>query len=321
MSVQALMISIIKHLRSDDTYIMSQGDIISSSGIKISDLQRIHESNITSDDVSIDYSKIGDDFFRWTEMFRSNPLYDKVACYLLRIKSMNHDQNCHHSNKVVEQKRSQMDIDSDLQLDNETQRILLNGVLDQISNLSVKINEMTNRIDHMSNQLLSINEILLSNTIDKMKSNHWFISHAGVDKWIAVFIAKMLKLFGEQVWLDKIDIKDNNEQSIYPAISTCKTFIIIESDLYYNKPWCQREFGVAIHSKRDIVCFRQTMSYKQYPGNSIDGDDINKIKQFINVISSRLNRQPNINEMEVIALYQYCSHQTWDFDSIMKFIK
>ena len=57
-----------------------------------------------------------------------------------------------------------------------------------------------------------------------------FISHAGADKTIAVYIALVLEHFQLPTFLDLKDIDDNNQTAIFVALRKCSTVVLVATE-------------------------------------------------------------------------------------------
>lgn len=110
----------------------------------------------------------------------------------------------------------------------------------------------------------------------KSKSNapHYFISHSGEDKVVALCVARLLASRGQDYFLDVFHCRATNKHAILSAVLECTVFIGVTSTYFFKSDWAQREFDFAKNlccagTKKEIFLLRtQAMCEKEFPGTS-----------------------------------------------------
>lgn len=286
-----------------------------SSCLEPKDFTEITDKNLTSDKISVNRRGLSDQAFtyiHWQDFNESEcEILDKMICFILRTKNTidRHDGVCSHMQKTEIKLESQ---------DMDVNTMILSNLFEEFSKLASKIDALTSRIDILQS---SVAEIYNQVQPKSFKTNEVFISHAGCDKGFAVMCSKFISETGFKPWIDKTEIKENNERAIYDAIFSSHLFIVIETDDYYKSEWCMKELGAAQANNKDIICLRKCIKMKRYPGNSVTDDVSNDVLQFISILSHWLKKPINKTKIEIDMISKYCVGNTWNYDNIMEFLR
>lgn len=167
---------------------------------------------------------------------------------------------------------------------NEELKSILRQQHDSLENLLMhqftlegQIQAQSKQIENLTRMVNSVLEnqasLYLTDTSSKLTSC-CFLSHAGADKGIAVFLSFVLERAKIPCFLDIRDINDVSSESIYAAIRESDVFFVIGSENYSKSNWCTKEFVAAEALPRRIIVFRpgDNLLFDKYAGNDLKGD-------------------------------------------------
>jgi hypothetical protein len=94
--------------------------------------------------------------------------------------------------------------------------------------------------------------------MEQSERSHWFISHSGEDKRVALALAAALRSdSGRDVWFDRVDIRsDDCVSAITDGVRRAIMLILVLTPAAHESRWVQREVGMAMALGIDVFAFR-----------------------------------------------------------------
>ena len=118
-----------------------------------------------------------------------------------------------------------------------------------------------------------------------------FVSHATVDKWLAITICDRIEAIGATTFRDDRDIAggDDIPDTIRDAIDVSDEMVVLLTPASVNRPWVQFEVGAAWQRRALIVVIRQHVETDSIPAmlQSKRALDLNDFERYLDELQTR----------------------------------
>jgi TIR domain len=125
-----------------------------------------------------------------------------------------------------------------------------------------------------------------------------FISHAGMDMWVAKQISKEIEARGAKTFLDEanISVGEDFEDGILRALDRAKELLVLLTPWSLNRPYVWAEIGAAWSKRMPIIGVLHGLTpeqFNQQPGVPLilkrrDLISINQLDQYLSELGERV---------------------------------